>query len=105
MGGEGGREKGGGQINNASDRTCSNFGLDDQGKKAEEINEKSSRSCVWKSAASLLAHQCWFVTGKLLVLAEIGEHDALVRGGGLEKVGLGKMNWLCAVHGAEWDCP
>lgn len=35
----------------------------------------------------------------------MGEQDALVRGGGLEKVGLGKTNWLCAVHGAECDWP
>lgn len=42
------------------------------------------------------------------MLAEMGEQEALVSGGGLEKftaVGLGKTNWLCVVQGAECDCP
>ena len=63
---------------------------------------KSVRVCACKSLPPRLYH-CWCVTGKLL--AVLGEQDTLVRGGGLEKVGLGKTNWLGAVHGAEWDWP
>ena len=72
-------------------------------------SKRGSRSCVvWGGGKcfflSLCPHQCWFVTGKL-ALAETGEQDALVSGGGLEKGGLGKTNWLCAVQGAECDWP
>ena len=75
----------------------------------DKIKKENQKKIFFEALRSIdgQPYQRCSCTGKLLVLAETGEQfEALVRGGGLEKltaVGLGKTNWLCAVQGAECD--